>query len=387
MTQLISAPWLHTCEQLPLHLPCHAPLQCIPNSAIYPKQTSHPGTPDWLQSGQYFKGPASRGEAALPGQPPITPAPSTCKDLLPTSLVGGCLLLFLFFTKTSCKMDVRRAPTFPCPHQRLAAPASACTSHHVRTKKQRPSRTRCRQPRAGWKSHTDTTRCPRDCQGRRSAAALWTGLRAGKQVPATVSLGGPISVAAHTRAAATRSAEQATHMHTCAQALRGGAQQQDSQERASRAPGPGCRMKTRLLPEPTSRQASGTHRPSQGAHFLPHPRIGCIPRWAGSPGACFSKTCHPSVLLPPRLSSELRRPHPCPGQRHQRAQVWSIHAAGRLRPDTTAACKPPGDAHYSPGFLLLPPRQILYALRSGGRERRHPPSANARTLPSAPRGP
>ena len=108
MTQLISAPWPHTCEQLPLHLPCHAPLQCIPNSMIYPKQTSHPHTLDWQQSGQYFKGPASGGGAA-----------QHCPhggNLLPASLVGGCLLLLLFFTKTSCKMDVRRAPTSPCPH-------------------------------------------------------------------------------------------------------------------------------------------------------------------------------------------------------------------------------------------------------------------------------
>lgn len=215
--------------------PAPSPLPCTPNSMIYPKQTSHPHTPDWLQSGQYFKGPASGGRAALPEQPPITPALSTWGDLLPASLVGGCLLLLLFFTKTSCKMDVRRAPTSPCPHQRLAAPGSACTSHHVRTKKQRPSRTRCQQPRAGWKSHTDTTRCPRDCWGGGSAAALWTGLRAGKQVPATASLGGPISVAAHTRAAATRSAEQAT---TCTLAPRPSTEEPSSRTLRSERAGP-----------------------------------------------------------------------------------------------------------------------------------------------------
>lgn len=48
-------------------------------------------------------------------------------------------------------------------------------------------------------------------------------------------------------------------MHTCAQALHGGAQQQDSQERASRAPGPGCQMKTRLLrSQPATRPRAHT---------------------------------------------------------------------------------------------------------------------------------
>ena len=260
--------------------PAPSPLPCTP--PVHPKfydLSESPPHPGLAAERPDFKGPASGGGAALPEQPPVTPALSTWGDLLPAGLVGGCLLLLLFFAKTSCKMDVRGAPTSPCPHQRLAAPASACTSHHVRTKKPRPSRTRCQQPRAGWKSHTDTTRCPRDCQGRGSAATLWTGLRAGKQVPATASLGGPISVAAHTREAATRSAEQATHMHTCAQALHGGAQQQDSQERVSRAPGRGCWMKTRLLrSQPAARPRAHTVHlrgtfPPPPPH-QPHPSLG-----------------------------------------------------------------------------------------------------------------
>lgn len=158
-------------------------------------------------------------------------------------------------------------------------------------------------------------------------------------------------------------------------------------------------MKTRLLPEPTSRAAgprSHTVRfqgqVSSPSTPSPAPHISRIPRWARSPGACFSKTCHPSALFPCALGAAAATSLPGAGGTGAPVFGASVQQGG-CRPGATQPRRGPSRLPrremritYRAFFHCLLGR-ILYALRSSGHERRHPPSLNVPTLPPAPLGP
>ena len=156
-------------------------------------------------------------------------------------------------------------------------------------------------------------------------------------------------------------------------------------------------MKTRLLPEPTSRAAgprSHTVRSQGQVSSPPTPPPASAASLAGHAplGLVFLKPVTPRRCSPCALGAAAATSLPGAGGTGAPVFGASVRQGG---------CRP-GAPRPRRGPPRLPRREmrityraffpcllgrILYALRSSGHERRHPPSLNAPTLPPAPLGP